>query len=83
MKIIKYLTTENIVKGEESSFNLFTVLFRDNAGNEYSWAPKWADLQLIFLRGCMTEYYNSEAKDIMPELTDFERIAQRVVDRRY
>ncbi len=82
MKIIKFQKSLNVVKGG-SPFNLFTVIFRDAQNNEYSWAPRWDDLQNIFLSAFTTEYYNNEGRSEQKDLPGFINAAQRIVDGRY
>ena len=56
---------------------LLLVTFLDDAGNMYQWAPKWADVEQVFLRQINIERFN---KPESAWLNKFAKTAQSVVE---
>ena len=56
---------------------LMLVTFLDNDGNMYQWAPKWADVEQIFLKQINAERFN---KPESAWLNKFAKTAQSVVE---
>jgi len=56
---------------------LMLVTFLDDDGNMYRWAPKWADVEQVFLKQINVERFN---KPESAWLNKFARIVQSVVE---
>jgi len=56
---------------------LMLVTFLDDEGNMYQWAPKWSDVEQIFLKQINVERYN---KPESAWLNKFAKTAQEVVE---
>lgn len=56
---------------------LMLVTFLDDDGNMYQWAPKWKDVEQIFLKQINIERYNKPESEW---LNKFAKIAQSVVE---
>ena len=56
---------------------LLLVWFLDDEGNPYNWAPKWADVEQIFLKTINVERFNKPESQF---LNKFAGTAQKVVE---
>ncbi|MBI4299004.1 MAG: hypothetical protein HY666_04500 [Chloroflexi bacterium] len=56
---------------------LMLVTFLDDTGDMYQWAPKWADVEQIFLKQINIERYNKPESEW---LNKFAKTAQNVVE---
>lgn len=56
---------------------LMLVTFLDDDGNLYQWAPKWKDVEQIFLKQINVERYNKPESEF---LNRFAKTAQNVVE---
>jgi len=56
---------------------LMLVTFLDDDGNMYQWAPKWKDVEQIFLKQINIERYNKPESEW---LNKFAKTAQQVVE---
>lgn len=56
---------------------LMLVTYLDDAGEMYQWAPKWADVEQIFLKQINVERFNKPESEF---LNKFARTTQNVVE---
>lgn len=56
---------------------LMRVHFLDDEGNMYDWAPKWKDVEQMFLKGITTERFNKPESEF---LNKFAGTIQEVVE---
>lgn len=56
---------------------LMLVTFLDDDGNMYQWAPKWADVEQVFLKQINIERYNKPDSEWLNKFAD---TAQKVVE---
>jgi hypothetical protein len=56
---------------------LMLVTFLDDDGNMYQWAPKWADVEQVFLKQINIERFNKPESEW---LNKFAQTAQKVVE---
>ncbi len=61
MKALKFVETNWRTKNPKKGrvFQLMVVVFEDEKGNRYDWAPKWDDLNEVFNDAPLTELLNS------------------------
>jgi hypothetical protein len=74
--MIKHLKFHNI-QAVERRGALMLVWFLDDEGNMYDWAPKWVDVEQIFLKQINVERFN---KPESQWLNKFAKTAQEVVE---
>ena len=74
--MVKHLKFHNI-QAVERRGALMLVWFLDDEGNMYDWAPKWADVEKIFLKQINVERFNKPESEW---LNKFAKTAQEVVE---
>lgn len=52
---------------------LLTVKFMDDEGEVYTWMPRWADTEQLFLRAINTEQFNKPESDWLPRFANTVR----------
>jgi hypothetical protein len=74
--MIKHLKFDKI-QAVERRGALMLVWFLDDEGNMYDWAPKWADVEKLYLKQINVERFNKPDSDW---LNKFAKTAQTVVE---
>ena len=65
MKRLRYVNFQT-EPGPQGAKALLTVKFMDHGGEVYSWMPRWADTEQLFLKAINTEQFNKPESDWLP-----------------